>query len=321
MENDMPARGAQSNPSVGTTTIIVGPTASGKTALSLLLARRMNAEIVSADSRQIYRHLTIGTAKPSDSDRSKVPHHFIDILDPNQEYSAGEYGVQARGVLEEIQKRGKSALVVGGSGLYVKALVDGFFDGPGKDPEVRERLERDLEREGISGLLKKLEHVDPATAQAMAREPKARRVMRALEVYYSTGKPLSVHFSEQKRNPLSNFIMVAPLWERALLYKHIDERVVGMMKQGLLDEVRWLKSHGYHANLNALNTVGYKELFEHLEKKTSLDEAVSLIKLNTRRFAKRQMTWFRADKRIRWLPVSSDRDFEETASSILALPV
>ncbi len=321
MENDMPPRGAYSDPAFGTTIVIVGPTASGKTALSLLLARRIDAEIVSADSRQIYRYLTIGTAKPSEAERSEIPHHFIDILDPNQDYSAGEFGLQARALLVEIQKRGKRAIVVGGSGLYVKALIDGFFDGPGKDPEIRERLERELEGEGIEGLLRKLGSVDPATAQVMSREPKARRIIRALEVYYSTGRPLSVHFSEQQRNILPNFIMVAPLWERALLNRHIDNRVEGMMKQGLVDEIRWLRSHGYQANLNALYTVGYRELFEHLDKKTSLDDAVSLIKLNTRRFAKRQMTWFRADKRVRWMPVSSEDDFEKIAASILKLMI
>jgi tRNA dimethylallyltransferase len=305
------------NDGANTTIVVVGPTASGKTALSLLLARRLNAEIISADSRQIYRHLTIGTAKPSETDRRDVPHHFIDVLDPRQDYSAGEFGTEARAVLADIQKRGKRALVVGGSGLYVKGLVDGFFDGPGKDPEIRERLERELEQEGVTGLLKKLTLIDPASAAVMSREPKARRIMRALEVYYSTGKPLSVHFAEQKSRTMPNVIMVAPLWERALLYKHIDDRVTGMMKSGFLEEVRWLESEGYPPHLNALNTVGYRELVEYLGNKITLEEAVSLIKMNTRRFAKRQMTWFKRDERIRWIPVHSEKDLQRMAEKIL----
>lgn len=302
---------------IKTTIVIVGPTASGKTALSILLARRLKAEILSADSRQIYRHLTIGTAKPTEAERGGIVHHFIDILDPRQEYNAGEYGTEARKVLENIRKKRNAAIVVGGSGLYIKALIDGFFDGPGKDPEIRDRLEYELERDGIEGLLRTLTAVDPDSAKRMSVEPKARRIMRALEVYYSTGKPLSVHFSEQEHQPLGDFVMVAPLWERALLYKHIDSRVESMMKNGFLDEVHWLRLEGYSAALNSLNTVGYRELYDHLDGKITLDEAVGLIKMKTRRFAKRQMTWFRRDERIHWIPVKSEGDLEKMAETVL----
>jgi len=322
MENDMSSGRVQpssqsQNRRRKTTIVIVGPTASGKTALSLLLARRLKAEIISADSRQIYRHLTIGTAKPSEAERREITHHFVDILDPRREYNAGEFGTGSRMVWEDIQKRGKTVIVVGGSGLYVKALVDGFFGGPGKDPEIRDRLEHELEQVGIDGLLKKLAAVDPSSSKNMSAEPKARRIMRALEVYYSTGKPLSVHLSEQEHRSLTDFIMVAPLWERLSLYKHIDDRVGAMMKSGLLDEVRWLKSEGYPSSLNALNTVGYRELFEHLDGKTTLEEAVDLIKMNSRRFAKRQMTWFRRDERVHWIPVRSEVDIEKMAEKVL----
>ena len=304
---------------IKTAIVIVGPTGSGKTTLSILLARRLKAEILSADSRQIYRHLTIGTAKPTAAERHGIVHHFIDILDPRQEYNAGKYGIEARKVLDDIRKKGNNVIVVGGSGLYIKALVDGFFDGPGKDPEIRDRLEHELKQEGMEGLLKRLAEVDPASAKTMSAERKARRIVRALEVYYTTGKPLSVHFFEQEHQPMRDVVMVAPLWERASLYEHINSRVESMMKNGFLEEVRWLKSEGYSATLNALNTVGYRELYDHLAGKTTLDVAVRLIKMKTRRFAKRQMTWFRKDGRVRWIPVRSENDLEKMAEEVLAM--
>jgi len=161
--------------------------------------------------------------------------------------------------------------------------------------------------------------VDPASAKTMSAERKARRIVRALEVYYTTGKPLSVHFFEQEHQPMRDVVMVAPLWERASLYEHINSRVDSMMKNGFLEEVRWLKSEGYSATLNAMNTVGYRELYDHLAGKTTLDEAVRLIKMKTRRFAKRQMTWFRKDGRVRWIPVRSENDLEKMAEEVLAM--
>jgi tRNA dimethylallyltransferase len=283
---------------------IVGPTASGKTPVSLLLAERLNGEIVSADSRQIYKYLDIGTAKPTPADRARVKHHFIDILELGEEYSAGQFGQEARRVIERMFQRGKLPILVGGSGLYVKAVVDGLFEGPGRDPDVRSRLSEQMGREGVGSLLEALKKVDPSAVASMT-EVKPRRLIRALEVYAITGKPISEFHAEQETKPKFKAVQVGLDWKRAELYDRINERVDRMIAGGLVDEVKRLRARGYNRHLNALNTVGYKEVFDYLEGSCSLEDAVRLIKQNTRRYAKRQLTWFRADRRIRWVSMSA----------------
>jgi tRNA dimethylallyltransferase len=204
---------------------------------------------------------------------------------------------------------------VGGSGLYVKAVIDGLFEGPGKDPEVRFQLEERLRDEGVEALLEQLKKVDPQSATMMSPS-KPRRILRALEVYYITGKPLSKFHAEQRRHSDVEFVQIGLDWDRKELYKRINERVDRMMQDGFIEEVRGLKRMGLKSSLNALNTVGYKELFEYLEGKLRLDEAVELIKRNTRRFAKRQLTWFRADKRIRWVAMSTQKELNIIARQI-----
>lgn len=296
---------------------IVGPTGSGKSELALILARRLAGEIVSADSRQVYRLLNIGTSKPSQEEQELVRHHFIDILDPAEEYSAGAFGKDARATIAEIKARDKLPILVGGSGLYIKAVIDGFFDGPAKDTETRQQLERRLREEGPEALLQTLQEVDPVTASRVD-STKMRRVIRALEVYTITGRPISeLHAEQTDRSPFE-MIQIGIAWERIRLYERIEERVDRMIAKGLVDEVTRLKNIGYNRNLNALNSVGYKEVFDFLEGKVSHDEMVGLIKRNTRRFAKRQMTWFRADQRITWVNMRPLRTFEELAGSVLA---
>ena len=292
---------------------IVGPTASGKTRLSLILAKRLNGEIISTDSRQMYKHMTVGTSKPTQTERSMAPHHWIDVLDPRESMSAGLFGKQARELLEEIRKSGKTPLLVGGSGLYIKAVIDGLFDGPSADPAVRLMLKKRFADSGISGLLEDLQRVDPRTAEVMRKEPKVRRIQRALEVYFTTGVPLSGHFVKQKGDDGLRCVQIGLQWSRKDLYRRIDDRVETMMSSGLLDEALWLKSHGYESDLNSLNTVGYKELFAHLNGQYDLSTAIALIKRNTRRFAKRQETWFRADRRIHWIMMNEESDWVRIA--------
>jgi tRNA dimethylallyltransferase len=294
---------------------IVGPTASGKTPVSLLLAERLNGEIVSADSRQIYKYLDIGTAKPTPADRARVKHHFIDILELGEEYSAGQFGQEARRVIERMFQRGKLPILVGGSGLYVKAVVDGLFEGPGRDPDVRSRLSEQMGREGVESLLEALRKVDPSAVANMT-EVKPRRLIRALEVYAITGKPISEFHAEQETKPKFKAVQVGLDWKRAELYDRINERVDRMIAGGLVDEVKRLRARGYNRHLNALNTVGYKEVFDYLEGSCSLEDAVRLIKQNTRRYAKRQLTWFRADRRIRWVSMSAAASLSEVAKEI-----
>jgi tRNA dimethylallyltransferase len=294
--------------------VLAGPTASGKTTLSLLIASHLNAEIISADSRQLYELLDIGTAKPSREERNRVKHHFVDIQPPDREFNAGEFGKRGRVMVDEILGRGKVPLVVGGSGLYIQALIDGFFDGVSADGEIKKELYGRLKTEGPAALLNELACVDPVAASRM-HPTNTRRIIRALEVYRSTGNPIS---ELQKDGVEINFrpVLAGLNWDRAALYARIDRRADWMIGQGLVDEVRELQAKGYSAELNALQTPGYREVFAFLAGKMSLEEAVSLLKRETRRYAKRQMTWFRRDTRIRWFQLSEEREFPAVASSI-----
>jgi tRNA dimethylallyltransferase len=295
---------------------IVGPTASGKTFLALSIAKKRSVEIVSADSRQIFKYLDIGTAKPSIAERTAVKHHFVDVLEPSCEFSAGQFGLDARRVVTGILKKKKLPVLVGGSGLYVKAVIDGLFDGPGKDSEIRLALEEQLQNEGLDALLNALRMVDPLSVERM-REITPRRVIRALEVYRVTGKPMSQLHSEESLAPAFEAFQIGLLWDRKELYQRVDKRVESMVAAGLADEVKNLISRGYDRHLNALNTVGYKEVFDHLAGIHSHEEMIELIKRNTRRFAKRQMTWFRRDQRIHWMHVSGDDWLEGVSQKVL----
>jgi tRNA dimethylallyltransferase len=295
---------------------IVGPTASGKTPLSLLLAEILNGEIVSADSRQIFKYLDIGTAKPTRAERKRVPHHFVDFLDPKDEYSAGLYGDDVKKVVKDVFDRGKVPILVGGSGLYIKAAIDGLFGGPGRDPEIRARLEDQLRTGGIEPMLDTLRKVDPVVLQTM-KEITPRRIIRALEVFFIAGKPLSEYHSEQEQIPDFQAIQFGLEWERKELYSRINQRVDRMISDGLMDEVQKLAGMGYDRQLNALNTVGYKEVFDYLEGTVNRETMLELIKRNTRRFAKRQITWFKADKRIRQIPMAETLDLVAAARKIV----
>lgn len=297
---------------------LVGPTASGKTLISLILSQLLKGEVVSADSRQVYRYMDIGTAKPSKDDRARIPHHCIDIRLPSDDFSAGEYGMLAQGAIREVLGRGRLPLLVGGSGLYVRAAVDGLFEGPERDPEVRLQLEDRLARRGIEDLMTELRRVDPETASKV--DPtKPRRVVRALEVFQVSGVPLSAHHHEQR--PIEDYrtVQVGLLWSREELNRRIDQRVDEMMEQGLYEEVKALKAKGFDTACNALNTVGYKELFDVLNGERDFTTVQELIKQNTRRYAKRQMTWFRADGRIHWVEASEAKEAAELSQEIVRI--
>jgi tRNA dimethylallyltransferase len=295
--------------------VLVGPTGSGKTTLSILLAEKLKGEIVSADSRQIYRSLDIGTAKPTSEELHRVKHHFINILDPDENYNAGDYGLQARAKIEELLKKHKKPILVGGSGLYVRAVIDGFFEGPGKNSEIRDQLEQEAHKLGTTILYERLKKIDPASAAKMDPS-KMRRVIRALEVFYTTGKPISdLHAAQAIKIPYE-VIQFGLEWERKVLYQRIERRVDEMMELGLVEEVRGLLNKGYTRGENALNTVGYKEAFDCIEGKLTKEEMIRLIKQNTRHYAKRQLTWFRADKRIKWIPLTGETDWEVIAEHV-----
>ena len=295
--------------------VLVGPTASGKTPISLLIASRLNVEIISADSRQVYKYLDIGTAKPSPDDRKRVPHHFIDVVLPDKDFNAGEFGKQGREVIEEIFRRKKTPLVVGGSGLYVQALIDGFFEGPSADQSVRKLLYERLKNEGAESLLSELNIVDPPAASKMLPS-NVRRIIRALEVYQLTGTPIS-KLQQERISFHFTPCVVGLLWDRNILYERIDTRTEWMLQQGLIEEVKRLQESGYSPKLNALQTVGYKEVFDYLHGNINYERMVELIKQNSRRYAKRQLTWFRRDRRIRWFEVHSEHEFPSVAEHIV----
>jgi len=283
--------------------IIVGPTAVGKTELSLSLAEEINAEIISADSMQVYRGMDIGTAKPSREERARVPHHLIDVADPREEFSVGDYLKLSEQAIADIRNRGKVPLVVGGTGLYVRALTNGLIEGPSADWELRAEME-EKERNSPGLLYSILDKVDPVSA-AKIQPADIRRIIRALEVYQKEGTPISKQHEEHKASAAERPVRIAGLKrDRAELYKRIEERVELMMALGFLDEVKALRDMGCTRDMVSMYALGYKQLLAHLDGEITLDEAVGLIKRDSKRYAKRQFTWFNAEPRVNWVDLS-----------------
>lgn len=279
---------------------ITGPTAVGKTELSLDIAERLNAEIVSADSRQVYEELTIGTAKPGPHALDRVPHHFIGERSLHEPFSAGEYADAANERIREILDRGRRPIVVGAATLYIHALQYGLADIPEVDDEVRKRLEQRMEMEGQESLYQELQEVDPE--QAESTDPtKTHQVIRALEVYHGTGKPLTYYYDNQPEPPF-DYVTVVLNRDREHLYDRINHRVDRMLDDGLLYEVRSvMEIDGVRLDEPPLSTIGYREPIQYLRDEIDYDEMVRLVKRNTRRYAKRQLTWFRRYDEYRWM--------------------
>jgi len=275
---------------------IIGPTAIGKTALSIKVARYFNTEIISADSRQFFREMSIGTAVPEKEELEAAPHHFIQHISIEDDYSVGDFERDAVKKLKELFKDQSVVVMVGGSGLYIKAVTEGLDEFPKVDPEIRQNLNKHLEEDGIDWLQKKLYVLDPEYYKT-ADVQNPHRLIRALEICMETGKPFSSFLNQKK--PERNFknISIGLTADRELIYKRINYRVDMMIENGLVEEARLLYSK---RDLNALNTVGYKELFRYFDGEIALEMAISEIKKNTRRFAKRQLTWFRKDASIKW---------------------
>ena len=287
---------------------LLGPTAVGKTEIAIQLAQRLNAEIVSVDSRQIYRQMDIGTAKPTAEEQQAARHHLIDCIDISQLFSVADYQSLADAAIADIQNRGKRVLLVGGAGLYFRAIVDGLFEGPGANPALRKRLEGEAAQFGVDALHKQLQTYDPESAERI-HPNNVVRVIRALEVYELTGTPMSElqqqWHPEEQRYPFIAFGLTMP---RVLLYRRIEQRVDAMLANGLIGEVESLLAAGYARDSVALQSFGYRELIAYLDGDCTYLEAVTQLKQNTRRFAKRQLTWFRKDTRIEWLDRESTSD-------------
>jgi tRNA dimethylallyltransferase len=300
--------------------VLVGPTAVGKTETALSLAEYLQGEIISADSMQIYQGMDIGTAKPSSEERQRVPHHLIDVVAPGEAFSVADFQQLARRRIDEVTARGKLPMLVGGTGLYVRAVIDHYnFIPADTDWDLRDRLRRQAQEAGLPALYRWLQEVDPAAAGRIHPNDE-RRIVRALEVYQTTGQPLS--FWEQQsaeaapRYDLQIFGLTLP---RDQLYQRIEQRVEQMVRSGLIEEARRLLAEGLDENFIANQAIGYKELFAYLRGEENLEEAVQKLKQNTRRYAKRQLTWFRADQRIKWLNVSLYQDTAELVNEILQI--
>jgi len=298
--------------------VIIGPTCSGKTNLSLKLAQLFPSEIISADSRQIYKLLDIGTAKPSKEQLQKVTIHLIDFLDPSDNYDVSLFEKNAEKIIDQIHKKNKTPIVVGGSGLYIKALIDGIFDTADKDEEYRKELHQKRKEFGNEFLYEELKKNDLVSAKKMLPQ-NWKRVMRALEVFHTTGEPIWKHHQKQSssKEKKNIFLQIGLNWEREKLYQNINNRVNEMIENGLVEEVKSILNKGYDKNLNALNTVGYKEIIQFLDGDIALERAIELIKRNTRHYAKRQLTWFRKDKRIQWFDLKDLNDLNKIAEKIV----
>ncbi len=278
---------------------LVGPTGTGKTALALALAERLGAEIVNADSRQVYRGLDIGSAKPSAAERAAVPHHLFDVVDPDQPFHCARYRDLARAAIADIEARGRRVLLVGGTGLYIKVLRYGIAAGPPRDAALRERLAA-AEDDAPGTLHARLAALDP-TAAARLHQNDRSRLIRALEVWELTGRPLSAAQAAHGFNtPEMPMRVIGVTMDRARLYARLDARCRAMLDAGLLDEIRALWARGYGPDLAPLRSIGYRELGAHLRGECDLDTAVTAMQRATRQFAKRQLTWFRADPTVEW---------------------
>ena len=283
---------------------LVGPTAVGKTELAIPLAQRLNGEILSCDSMQVYRGMDIGTAKASPEEHALVPHHLIDIVDVDHNFTVAEYQQRARQLIEDINQRGKIPLLVGGTGLYYQAVVDNYSFYPmATRQDIRKQLQAEVAEKGLPELYTRLQEIDPDYATKISPQDE-KRIIRALEVFALTGIP----FSKQQTRQRNTYTLAAVglYLNRETLYQRINERVDKMLARGLIDEVRKFRGQGYGLDNNAMQALGYKQVIYYLEGLMSYEEMVEAIKKGTRRFAKRQYTWFKRDERIKWFDVSQD---------------
>lgn len=300
--------------------ILAGPTAVGKTGLSVKLAKAAGCEIISADSMQVYRHMDIGSAKIRPEEMEGVPHHLIDCLDVDEEFNVVRFQQMARAAIKEIQGRGNIPLLVGGTGFYIQAVAwDIDFEENPQDDSIRRRLEEMARCQGAEALHQMLAQRDPASAKAI-HPNNVKRVIRALEYYEQTGSPISAHNQEQKSRPspyqLSYFVLND---DRPRLYQRIDARVDRMLEEGLVEEVKQLKEMGCHRGMVSMQGLGYKEILDYLEGRMSLEEAVYTLKRDTRHFAKRQLTWFKRERMTEWYSWPDyDDDQEKILEAMLA---
>ncbi|WP_453996786.1 tRNA (adenosine(37)-N6)-dimethylallyltransferase MiaA [Bacillus nitroreducens] len=295
--------------------VLIGPTAVGKTKLSIELAKKLNAEIISGDSMQIYKGMDIGTAKITSEEMEGIPHHLIDIKEPHESFSVAEFQEVVRKLITEIHKRGKLPMIVGGTGLYIQSVIfDYQFTDDASDPKYREILEQQVAEEGVDTLYQELQQIDPDSAKRI-HPNNVRRVIRALEIFKTTGKTMTEYMDDQKQELVYDLALVGLMMDRELLYERINKRVDLMIESGLLHEVARFYSQGLR-DCQSIQAIGYKELYEFLDGTISLEEAISKLKQNTRRYAKRQLTWFRNKMNVKWFDMGSKNSYKENFNEI-----
>ena len=293
---------------------IAGPTASGKTALAVELAKDLNGEVVSCDSMQVYRRMDIGTAKPSPEEMQGIPHHMIDVAEPDEDFSVSRYCAMAAPIVDDIVARGKTAIIAGGTGLYMDSLIRGNDFAPFPSTGIREKLEAEADEVGLPAMLARLREIDPDTADRVSDR---KRILRALEVYLETGETITEHNRKTRLIPPK----YTPLWlgldfaDRGELYRRIDKRVDIMLEMGLMEEIRSLLDSGIPEKCTAMQAIGYKEFVNALEGREPLSQAAEEVKKASRHYAKRQLTWFRRNPAVRWLVRSGDDGREILASA------
>ena len=293
---------------------IAGPTASGKTALAVELAKALNGEVVSCDSMQVYRRMDIGTAKPSREEMQGIPHHMIDVAEPDEDFSVSRYCAMAAPIVDDIVARGKTAIIAGGTGLYMDSLIRGNDFAPFPSTGVRERLEAEADEIGLPAMLARLREIDPDTADRVSDR---KRILRALEVYLETGETITEHNRKTRLIPPK----YTPLWlgldfaDRGELYRRIDKRVDIMLEMGLMEEIRSLLDSGIPEKCTAMQAIGYKEFVNALEGRETVQQAAEEVKKASRHYAKRQLTWFRRNPAVRWLVRSGDDNREILTSA------
>ncbi|OCT14224.1 tRNA (adenosine(37)-N6)-dimethylallyltransferase MiaA [Paenibacillus pectinilyticus] len=301
--------------------VLLGPTAVGKTKLSLEIAQRYNCEIISGDSMQVYRSMDIGTAKASEAEQQLVPHHLIDIHDPSYPFSAAEFQERVKGLIHDIHARGKLPFIVGGTGLYIESVCyDYQFTDVSMDEAFRQAQEDFANTHGEEALHSKLRDIDPESADRLHANDR-RRVIRALEIYHMSGETMTAHLASQKKESPYELCIIGLTMDRALLYQRIEERIDAMIGEGLVEEVQGLLAAGCPKQAISMQALGYKEIVSYLENELSFEDAVILLKRDTRRFAKRQLSWFRHMKDIDWVDVTDAANFSahfEMISDILA---
>jgi len=306
------------SPAAADSWFLVGPTAAGKTAVGLELARRIDAEIISLDSMAVYRGLDIGTAKPTPAERAAAPHHLIDLVEPDQEFSLAQYVSAAEQSTAEIKAHGRQVLFVGGTPLYLKSLLRGIFAGPAADWPLRRRLEAEAHRQGPQWLHQRLAAVDPQAA-ARLHPRDARRLIRALEVFEKTGRPISeLQQQFDRARPAEQCRVFVLDWPREIICARIDARVDAMFAAGLVRETEELLARPIQLSQSARQALGYREVLEHLTGQRTLAETIDLVKLRTRQFAKRQLTWFRSLSECRWITLTCEDDLASAAQRIVS---